>query len=141
MLEIILIISCICVGVHVTTREDCIFKLWQKVVRDPETWNHRTEMFHPITECLVCMSSFWTCAYLGYLSNVPMLDVLSYISVLLVLLVSFCFKSKIIDKAAVFFYLLGVFAFLLDTGFGFSAFIILFGVAGANAICGAILKR
>jgi len=141
MLDAILTISLFCVGIHTLTREDCIFSFWQKVVRDPETLNYRTEMFHPVSECLVCMASFWTCLYLGALSDMPMFDILVYLSCFYFLLYSFVLDSKIVDRVVVFLYLIWVSCFLLSTGFGVHAFIVMIGVAGANRLAGAIIIK
>ncbi len=141
MLEIILTISFLCAGVHTLTREDCIFSFWQKVVRNQDTLNYRTEMFHPISECLVCMSSFWTCVYLGYLSKIPSINLFYFFSVLVVS-IAFCLvEEKILDKAVLFLYLIGVFVFILYTGFGFHGFLVMVAVAGCNRALGAIIKK
>ena len=141
MLEIIITISLLCCGIHVTTRENGIFSFWQSFIRNYETLNYKTELFHPVSECLVCMSSFWTCLYLGLLSPMSSIDILMYLIVFCVLVSSFVVGSKIIDKIAVFLYLIGVFIFLLHVGYEIYGFIVLFSVAGLNALFAAIARN
>jgi len=81
----IFVISLFCVGIHTLTRDNCILSFWQKIVLDEER-ELRTELFEPLTECLVCMSSLWSCVFLCYFQGVDSMTatffIMAYLAVL-----------------------------------------------------------
>lgn len=129
----------LCVGIHTVTREDCLFSFWQKIIRDNEL-NYRTELFHPLTECLVCMSSFWTCFYFGFISEMAMFEILPFLAIYLVIVLGSVVGGKKFQKLFVFCYLVAVFVFVSNLNLGFSPFIIMFAVTGANRIASYFMQ-
>ena len=73
-------------GVHTLTREDCILSFWQKIVNDKDL-ELRSNLFEPLTECLVCMSSLWSCVFLSYFQGMDTMTgfffIMAYLAVLM----------------------------------------------------------
>lgn len=141
MLEHIIIISLLCVGVFTLTREDCIFGFWQKVVKDQETLNYRTEMFNPVSECLVCMSSFWTCVYFAIELQLDWVVLFPYITTFFILLVSFVIGNKVLDKVVIFLYLGLVLKFMFSFWLYLDGILIMFCVSALNRMASVFVNR
>ena len=58
MIEHVVLLSLICFGVHCITREGNALGYWEKLTADDDG-NQICEMFNPLTECVICMPSFW----------------------------------------------------------------------------------
>lgn len=84
-MENVFMISLFCVGLHTLTRESSIFYFWQKVVNDQDL-ELVSPLFDPLTECIVCMSSLWSCVFLCYYQGIDTMDavffILAYLSLL-----------------------------------------------------------
>ena len=65
MLQDIVIVWFLTMGVFALTKEQMPFEFWSKISRD-ENLELRSILFEPLTECLCCMASFWTCVWFGY---------------------------------------------------------------------------
>ncbi len=65
MLQDIIIVWFLTMGVFALTKEQMPFEFLGKISRD-ENMELRSVLFEPLTECLCCMASFWTCVWFGY---------------------------------------------------------------------------
>lgn len=65
MLQDIIIVWFLTMGVFALTKEQMPFEFWGKIIRN-ENLEYKSILFEPLTECLCCMASFWTCVWFGY---------------------------------------------------------------------------
>lgn len=139
MLYHVVTITLICFGVFAVTRENSILGFWNKIVYAPDELP-RSDLFEPLSECWVCMSSFWTCLYLSYEQGLSWEWVAcGLLYYLLLLLLTFC-GVDLINKSAKYFYLLGVLIFLTFAVEGFvPSVILMISVAGLNSVLGTVI--
>lgn len=142
MIKITILISLLCIGVYSLTREGSILGFWNSIAYD-ENEELRSELFEPLTECLFCMSSFWSCFYLMYYYQTPV-DMRWFFLGIYILLLGTSILSKgeeLITILTKYIYLFGIIMFLV---FGVSetipSTILMLSVAGLNYILSSVLS-
>lgn len=96
MLEDVIIVWFLTMGVFALTKEQMPFEFWQKIAFD-KNLEMRSILFEPLTECLCCMASFWTCFWFGWNYQLNTLF-LSVILAFLCLVVLFsCVLKRAVD--------------------------------------------
>jgi hypothetical protein len=114
MLQDIIIVWFLTMGVFALTKEQMPFEFWQKIAYD-KNLEMRSILFEPLTECLCCMASFWTCVLFGYQYQND--TILLYAFVLLfigvILLSSVIGRAVDCDALTKYFYFAVVLAFAL----------------------------
>ena len=137
MLEYSFIICFVCVSIHSLTREGAICELWRYIVED-NTKEIRTELFNPVTECLFCMSTFWTCIFMS-----PQVDSktnLLFLGLFFTLVILSIMSGEKDSERFKFSYLFIVFCFLLQTESFFYSFSLMLCVNGLNYIVAQFLS-
>lgn len=138
MLESILLVSILCVGLSQLTNEDSILEEWQKVAYN-EDLELRSEFFNPLTECLACMSSFWTCIYLFFMNHTELANILLFIGTFSIILLIDMITKKKVFYILKYIYLTLVAFYLYQTDIKTLSLFILLGVYGMNLLFSKIL--
>lgn len=68
MIDHFFIIWVLVLGIYGLTKDGSLFGFAFTWMYDDEE-ELRTSLYEPVTECLCCMSSFWTCMYFGALQG------------------------------------------------------------------------
>lgn len=111
------ICSLLCLGVNALTRRGALFGFWSVVVVDDLNEN-RFAIADPLSECLLCMSSFYGTIILSIHSGVERIDVACFLFLALNLIFAL-FQALTYDrefwKTAKIIYLISIFFFLCSS--------------------------
>jgi len=134
MLQDIIIVWFLTMGVFAITKNQMPFAFWQKIACD-KNLELRSILFEPLTECLCCMSSLWTCIWFGY-SNLQFFFCLPFIAACLIsIFILSCYfgRGKHSDFAAksVYFFLILWFILYLPSK-NLECLMCIISVAGIN---------
>ena len=113
MLQDIIIVWFLTMGVFALTKEQMPFEFWQKIAYD-KNLELRSILFEPLTECLCCMASFWTCVWFSkYHTDESFLGIIGFFFAFLILISSHAGRAIDTDALIKFFYFATVFAFAI----------------------------
>lgn len=114
MIEHAILLSLICFGVHCVTREGNALGYWETLTADSDG-NQISEMFNPLTECVLCMPSFWGVMYFTLLGFIPLTHYMAFVIFTGLIIIASMFLDKY-DKFFNIIYLILFFFVIVSVG-------------------------
>ena len=140
MIEHVVILSLLCFGVHCVTRQGNVLGFWERLISDSEG-NQITEMLNPITECVICMPSFWGVVYFSLLGILPVKVFVTFSSIATALVVLSIVYQKLYSCFKVTYVILFFFVIFWVGPECKTVFIPVICSAGANFLCYEFINK
>ena len=140
MFEDIVVISLLCWGIHVLTREGQILGMWQLFAYDKEK-ELRSTFFEPLSECVTCMASFWTCIYLCVIGETHVLGLSLFLIIFFTILFVDWATSKESSGIGKFLYLISVVGLISIIDSLIPCLIVMIGASALNYIICCLVYR